>query len=251
MVNVEVTGAAPGNLHSTISATVVADTGALNSYNAALSKHFSEQPYRQLPASYYTLQNGGKVTIKQGQTSVTVGITFAGDKIDFFNNNVFKNALSLKLINAQGGNIAPSFSKALLVITAKNPYIGVYHAVGKTARTDIPNNPDANHSYDFDKPLTVVTPNTVQTFIPDVRDPIYLTVNTDNSVSINFLQGIPGPFFPEGEDDSGFISFSSLAPYSQNGVNKYDPATKTFTLNYQYYGGVGSVSETLTFIKNL
>jgi hypothetical protein len=247
-VQVNVMGAS-GNILSPISATIIPDTGALNIYSAARNIQFSgEQPYQQLPASFYTIQNGGKVTINPGQKSVIISITFTGNKIDFFNNNVFKNALSLKIINAKGATIDSSLSRTLLVINAKSPYQGLYQAIGKTARTDIPTNQSANHSYNTQKNFSVVTPVTLQTYMADVGDPIYLTVNTDNSVTINFLQNISGPYYPEGEN-SGVVSFSSLAPYSQNGINKYDPATKTFTLNYQYYGSVGSVSETLTFIK--
>ncbi|TWI95549.1 uncharacterized protein DUF4361 [Mucilaginibacter frigoritolerans] len=250
VVNLQINlSVSPSNLLSPVSATIVPDTGALNIYNAARATHFSgEQPYRQLPASLYTIQNGGKVTINPGQKSVTVGITFAGNKIDFFNNNVFKNALSLKIINAQGAKIDSSLSRIVLAIKAKSVYAGLYQAVGKAVRTDNPNDQYANYNYNTQKPLSVVTPVTVQTNMADVGDPIYLTINADNTVSINFLQGITGPFYADGEN-GGMVSFSSLGPYSQTGVNKYDPATKTFTLNYQYFGGIGSVSETLTFIK--
>jgi hypothetical protein len=238
-----------GNNSTPVSAIIVPDTSALNIYNAARATHFSgEQPYRQLSASFYTIQNGGKVTINPGQKSVTVSLVFAGDKIDFFNNNVFKNALSLKIINAQGATIDSSLSRIVIAIKAKSVYTGLYQAVGKAARTDNPTDQYANYSYNTQKPLSVITPVTLQTNMADVGDPIYLTVNADNSVSINFLQGVTGPFYADGQN-GGAVSFSSLGPYSQNGVNKYDPTTKTFTLNYQYFGGIGTVSETLTFIK--
>jgi Domain of unknown function (DUF1735)/Domain of unknown function (DUF4361) len=237
------------NNNAPVSATIVPDTSALNIYNAARASHFSgEQPYRQIPTSLYTIANGGKITINPGQKSVTVGITFAGNKMDFFNDNAFKNALSLKIINAQGATIDSSLNKIVIAIKAKSIYTGLYQAVGNAARTDQPNNKYLNYSYNIQKTLSVITPLTVQTNTADVGNPIYLTVNADNTVSINFLQDVTGPFYADGEN-GGSVSFSSLGPYSQNGVNKYDPATKTFTLNYQYFGGVATVSETLTFVK--
>jgi len=253
VMSLEVNLAVPSGIFSApVTATIVPDDGALDAYDEGVKTYFFPEPlYQQLPTSLYTLQNGGKVTINPGQKSVKIEINFAGDKIDFFNNNAFKNALSLKLINAQGATLDSALSRAVVIIAAKNPYAGNYHAVGKISRTDIPDNHDANHSYDIKiKPLTVVTPNTVQTEMPDSHDPIYLTVNPDNSVKINFLQGVAGPFFPFGTFPSLIVtSFSSVGPYSQNGVNKYDPSTKTFTLNYQYYGGIGNVSETLTLMN--
>jgi hypothetical protein len=253
VMSLEVNLAVPSGLFSApVSATIVPDAAALIAYNEGIKTYFFPEPlYQQLPASLYTLKNGGKVTINPGQKSVKIGVNFAGDKIDFFNNNAFKNALSLKLINAQGATLDSALSKAVVIIAAKNPYAGNYHAVGKTSRSDLPDNHDANHSYDIKmQPLTIVTPNTVQTEMPDSHDPIYLTVNPDNSVKINFLQGVPGPFFPFGTFPALIVtSFSSVGPYTQNGVNKYDPSTKTFTLNYQYYGGIGSVSETLTLMN--
>jgi hypothetical protein len=250
VVNVQLNlSASAGNSTTPVSATIVPDTSALNIYNTARASGFSlEQPYRQIPTSLYTIANGGKVTLNPGQKSVTVSITFAGDKIDFFNNNTFKNALSLKIINAQGATIDSSLNKIVIPIKAKSIYAGTYQAVGNAARTDLPNDQYLNYSYNTQKPLSVISPATVQTYMANVGDPIYLTVNADNSVSINFLQGIPGPYYADGVN-SGITFFTPIGPYSQNGVNKYDPATKTFTLNYQYFGGVATVSETLTFIK--
>jgi hypothetical protein len=89
-----------------------------------------------------------------------------------------------------------SLNEIIVVIAAKSAYVGNHHAVGEISRTDIPNNQDANHSFDTDVPLTMVTPNTAQTSVADETNPIYLTVNADNSVSINFLQNVPGPFYP-------------------------------------------------------
>jgi hypothetical protein len=258
MFDLEVTLSVPSNISSTVSATVVPDTGALNGYNAYQQKHAftppqgwtgrSFIPFRQLPASAYTLQNGGKVAISPGQTSITVRVNFAGDKIDFYNNNAFKNALSLKLTGANGATLTDGLSGALILIRAQSPYEGNYQTTG----TEVSSGVTKNYSFtQLQPPLTSVTPNTIlKQGFGSYSGLMYLTVNPDNSVSINFLVGIPGPFYVDGLGNNMiYPGAAPLVTYSQTGVNKYDPTTKTFTLNYQdYISNVIStnVTETLT-----
>jgi len=258
MFDLEVTLSVPSNINSPISATIVPDSGALSVYNAyQQQKSFPPQgwsgrsyiPFRQLSASYYTLQNGGKVTINPGQQSVTVRVSFAGDKIDFYNNNAFENALSLKLIAPNGATLVSSLSQALILIRPQSAYEGNYQTTG--AETEAGTSQTYSNNYDQ---LSSVTPNTVlkQTF-GSYGQLMYLTVNTDNSVSINFLVGVPAPFYIYGLSNAMiFFSTGPTQSFSQIGVNKYDPATKTFTLNYQLYLNkvlAQSVSETST-LKN-
>ena len=262
--NLEVTLSVPSNIAETasatsaISATIVPDTGALNSYNAYQQQHAftppqgwtgrSFIPFQQLPASAYTLQNGGKVTINPGQTSITIRVSFAGDKIDFYNNNAFKNALSLKLIGANGATLANGLSGALILIMAQSPYADNYQTTGTEVSSGVTNNYSNSQQQ---PPLTAVSPNTVlKEGFGSYSGLMYLTVNTDNSVSINFLVGVPGPFYFDGFSNNViYLGAAPLLSYTQTGVNKYDPTTKTFTLNYQdYISNVLStnVSETLT-----
>ena len=256
MFDLEVTLSVPSNMPSPVSATIVPDTGALNVYNAnQQQKAFPPQgwsgrsyiPFQQLPASDYTLQNGGKVTINPGQQSVTVRVSFAGDKIDFYNNNDFKNALSLKLVGANGATLANGLSEALILIRPQSAYEGNYQTTG----TEVSFGVTKNYSDNYDQ-LTSVTPNTVlkQTFGSNGQL-MYLTVNPDNSVSINFLVGVTAPFYIDGLSNAMiFFNTGPSQSFSQNGVNKYDPATKTFTLNYQLYVNnvlAQSVTEISTF----
>ncbi len=254
MLDMEVTLSAPLNIRSTVSATIVPDNTALNVFNAnQLKNAFTAPqgwtgrtyiPYQQLPASDYTLQNGGKVTINPGQKSVTVRVSFAGDKIDFYNKNIFKDALSLKLTGVNGATLTDSLSEALIIIKPQSAYAGNYKATGTESFSTAGGN-----NFNTSENLTSVTPNTVlkQSF-GSYSGFCYLTVNPDNSVSINFLKGVEGPFYVDGLDNNILFATADAESYSQFGVNKYDPVTKTFTLNYKYqYPSVtGSFSETLT-----
>ncbi len=119
-----------------------------------------------------------------------------------------------------------SLDTILVTLGVKNIYDGVYHASGTFVRVGVD-----QRTIDEDKTLGTVDANTVSSTAADIGEPITLRVNADNSVTVTFvgasLTDLPGPF-------------------TQDGVNVYDPATKTFTLHYQYRGGARTTEETLT-----
>ncbi|MCO5946043.1 BT_3044 domain-containing protein [Mucilaginibacter flavidus] len=119
-----------------------------------------------------------------------------------------------------------SLDTILVTLGVKNIYDGVYHASGTFVRVGLD-----QRTIDEDKTLGTVDANTVSSTAADIGEPITLRVNADNSVTVTFvgasLTDLPGPF-------------------TQDGVNVYDPATKTFTLHYQYRGGARTTEETLT-----
>lgn len=121
----------------------------------------------------------------------------------------------------------------LVTLGVKNIYDGVYHAAGTFTRYSDPSTVLDSRTIDEDKTLGTVDANTVSSTVADLGsgDPITLRVNADNTVTVTFvgtsLSNLPGPF-------------------TQVGDNFYDPATKTFTLHYQYRGGLRTTEETLT-----
>jgi hypothetical protein len=149
-----------------------------------------------------------------------------------------KYAVLLAISNAGGfakGHAADGTSLDTILVTlgVKNIYDGVYHAAGLFTRLNADLSQIDQRVINEDKTLGTVDAATVSSTVGDLGsgDPVNLTVNADNTVTVTFVGG----------------SLSALpAPYTQVGVNVYDPATKTFTLHYQYRGGLRTTEETLT-----
>jgi hypothetical protein len=120
-----------------------------------------------------------------------------------------------------------SLDTIVAVLGVKNIYDGVYSSTGSFVRVGLD-----SRTWTLTKTLGTVNINTVQSSVADLGtgDPLNLTVNADNTVTVTFVGG----------------SLDNLpSPYTQVGTNTYDPATKTFTLTYQYRGMLRNATETL------
>ncbi|WP_428327729.1 BT_3044 domain-containing protein [Mucilaginibacter sp.] len=108
------------------------------------------------------------------------------------------------------------------VLGVKNIYDGDYSATGSISFP----NPASNRSWAArDKPLTTINATTSETEAADLGGNgyyMYLTVNADNTVTVT-----PAPTSPN-------------QTIQNNGDCTYNPATKTFNLNYKYIGGTGN-----------
>jgi len=116
-------------LKSPVTLTISIDQNALDSFNAvnaALPNPIP--PFVMMNSSLYTIANGGNVTINPGQQIVSVKISFAGDKIDFTQ----QNALAFQITNLKGATLATNLSTAILEVVQKNPYDGIYDLHIKT-----------------------------------------------------------------------------------------------------------------------
>lgn len=213
-LGVEVTlSVASLTLSSPVTLTVVPYKAGLDSFNTANSS-----AYVQMDPSLYTLQNGGKITINPGQQIVSMRINFGGDKIDFTK----KNAIGLQITNAQGATIATNLSTAIVIVSLKSPYEGSYHATGFRIHPVL-----GTFTFDYHVYMATVDANTIVGGAEaDLQTDLQIHVNPDNSVT---------------------LTSSAYPPFLQAGkVNKYDPATKTFTLNYYYNSGAPRlITETL------
>lgn len=192
------------------------DPAALNQYNTEQSTH-----YDLIPSNLYSMP--ASVVIPRGQRTVTVDLKLKSNSFDFSKNYV----LPIQIQSASTGTVSGNFGTILLNVNAKNNYDGTYRSTGYFTH------PTASSSRAIDKDKTLATVNfsTVVTEFADLGGSgwlMWLTVNADNTVTIT----------PKGSTASGVI---------QEGVNKYDPSTKTFTLNYKYSGSGGFrvVTETI------
>lgn len=205
--SVEVTlSVASITLNSPVTLTVVPYSAGLDSFNAAQTPVVA---YKQLDPSLYTVQDAGKITINPGQQFVSFRVNFAGDKVDFTK----KNGLAFKINDAQGATIASNLNTAVILLTLRSVFQGNYHVSGIRVHPTLGPFP-----FDYDADLNTVNATTVTgNILADLGEGLTITINPDNSL---VLVGESRAVFPQAGK-----------------VNKYDPATKTITLNYFYNTG--------------
>jgi hypothetical protein len=189
----------------TVTLSVVPYKAGLDSFNTA-----NGTSYVQMDPSLYTLQNGGNVTVSPGQQYVTIRINLAGNKIDFTK----KNGIGLQITNAQGANIASNLNTAIVLIALKSKYEGNYHVFGTRIHPVL-----GPFTFDYIAYMSTVDGITIDGAADaDLQTDLQIHVNPDNSVTL-----------------------SSSSPYysglQAGKENDYNPATKTFVLNYFYNTG--------------
>jgi hypothetical protein len=183
-------------LKSAVSATLVADDALVTSSG-----------YNVLPTADYSIPNNGAITWAPGQQYVTVHIKFAGQNIDFTQNYAF----ALKITAANGAVIASNLDEALVTIVLKSIYAGNYHASGVRIHPVLGTIP-----FDYKVEMNTVNKTTIDgNALADLTADLQLQVNPDNTVIVT-------------------SAAQTTTANTVGAVNKYDPATKTFTLNYQY-----------------
>lgn len=193
---------------------------AITAYNDA-----NDTEFELLPASLYTIGGSGVSANANGNLtfSFTNGefqkfftIKLNGSKWDLTK----KYAVAYKITNADGLTVhAASKDTLLAFFSVKNKYDGEYHSTGVFHH---PVNGD--RTIDRDKTLTTAGPTSVTTEIGDIGGSMTLTINeATNDVTVSGNVSATQPLIP----------VSGL-------TNTYDPATKTFHLNYQYQGSGGN-----------
>jgi hypothetical protein len=217
-LNVVLNLASPNKLGSDVSVTLGADPEALTAFNEAQAEA-GEKEYELLPAETYTLPSS--VVIKAGERESVATIKVNTSLIDLSKSYL----LPVSITDAQGAIVSGNFKTVLKSIAVKNQYDGEYHASG------VFNHPTAGpRDIDQDKTLSTIDGNTVETDFADLGPAwkMWLRVNADNSVTLIPKAGANPATVP-------------------NGLNTYDPATKTFTLNYKYAGAGGDrvINETI------
>ena len=187
-----------------------------------------------MPASMYTFSagqsgitptnTGYSITLNSGEFVKELYVDIDGSK---WTDISIKYAFAYTLGTAEGTKNMSSQSSIVSFFGIQNIYQGTYSAVG------IFSHPTAGpRDIAKDKDLVTVNETTSETEFGDLGTSGYLMwlqVNPDNSVTV----------IPKG---------ATPATMQMSGVNKYDPATKSFTLNYLYPGAGGNrvITEVLT-----
>ena len=221
--NVNLSG--PQTLGQDVTVNLAVDPALLAKYNAD-----NKTAYTLLPATFYQFTTTA-TTIKAGQRLAPVALTFSSgaDKIpDPVAYNEANYALPVRITGASNNvGVSSNYGYKLILLKLKNQYDGTYAATGTFIH---PVNGARN--INLEKALQTIDLRTVLTDFADLGGSSWqmlLTVNADNTVKLT----------PTG---------SASKATTQVGINKYDPATRTYTLNYKYPGGGGDrvISETLT-----
>ena len=203
-------------------------SAAVAELNADKSIISSYVPYVELPGSLYTISTP-TVTIASGQRTASVKVLFKTANFDFSK----KYALPISVTSTNYGGVSKNFGTVLLNVSAKNAYDGIYamQTGSFVQRYTNPTTPTVNDALNGS---TAGNPN------------VTLTTVGANTVEITNLRWAGGASTVAGIDNlrltvdpaTNLVTMSSLGtPNLANvpgSVNKYDPATKTFTLNFDW-----------------
>ncbi|MEA5138327.1 BT_3044 domain-containing protein [Arcicella rigui] len=177
-----------------------------------------DDPYVALPTSAYTFVNP---VIKAGTRDADFTVKVKLPKtLDLSKEYV----IPVGITDASGVKISSNLGfMNIFVGGTPNQYDGTYQSTGYFSH------PSAPRAINREKHLATIDKNTSETEFADLGYIMWLKVNKDNTVTI----------IPKG------AAADLAGPFEQTGVNKYDPATKTFTLNYQYNVGTRVITETI------
>ena len=200
-------------LNKPVTVTVRLDTAAIRAYNRANSETFE-----RLPDSLFTITGQGitktgpltyQIALAPGEFANDFQISLSGSKWDLSR----KYAAPFIIEDPGGLTVSSEMNKLTTLISIKNKYDGTYQATGVFHH---PTAGDRNISEL--KALVTAGPNSVRAPLGDLGSAGYymiLTVNPDNTVT---------------------ITPSGITPNIDQrwGPNYYNPATRTFVLNYSY-----------------
>lgn len=183
----------------------------------------------ELPTSLYTLPNGLVVTIPKGSKDGILQLSINPSQLD--PSKVYALGLSIASVDKPGYLVSGNYNSLVSRVNAKNPYDGIYSSV-------------AGNIQRYTNPTTPTTDalNGSMAGNPDVQ---LVTINA-NTVEITNLQWANSGGGMAGIDNlratidpvTNEVTMLALGNATLRNiastVNKYDPATKTFTLNFEW-----------------
>ena len=220
--------AAPEPASEDINVTLVKNDALVTAYNSA-----NGTTYTVPSASQFSVLNANNVvTIPKGSYTGYLRLKF---KPSNFLGGDYAIGYSIGSVDKQGYTISSNLKNGIVAITIKNKYHGNYHANGYFYH---PSAPRAINNLAV--PVQTVNANTSVTYLGDLGNLIYLTVDpATNKVTISDAGTPPGvsPTAVLTSLPGGYTPFAGSNPSIYN--NTYDPATKTFYLRYGYMGASG------------
>jgi len=178
----------------------------------------------------FTLVDDGVVTIKAGTEVGYLKVKLVPS--DYFGDVSYAFAYKIASVQEGGYTISGNHNHGIIAILPKNAYDGIYHETGTLVRQGNPVN-----NLDTDTHLATVNTTTVWAYagfpvFQNTTLSYYATINNDNTVTITADPHAGVVIYPIAAD-------SNPGSGSDAHENSYDPATKTFYLNYEYLNGSG------------
>ncbi|MFV0604743.1 MAG: DUF1735 domain-containing protein [Niabella sp.] len=215
-----------------ITVTVAVDAALLSSYNTVKSTNVT-----LLPSTTYSLPL--TAVIKKGTRTILLPIDFKVDQIS----PTGSFALPLQISDASGEIISKNFGRIIISVTPKNIYDGSYKVVsGEVIRYTNPTTPanDALSGSMAGNPNVTLT--TVGAYTVELGN-MRWAGGTSGIGGINNLRATVDPA-------TNLVTMAAIGNATlaniPGAINKYDPATKTFTLNFDW-----NQTSTKREIKNL
>lgn len=193
----------------------------IDEYNTATGNHFE-----MLGAASYTL-SATQVIIKAGTSKATFNVALKPSTFSFSISQV----LPLTITSVSSGVISGNFGTILLGVAPKNAWDGIYAVTaGNIQRYTAPGVPTVNDGLNGS---VVGNPDIVFTSLNSTTSAFSnLTWHGGGGIGgIDNLQAVVDPA-------TNLVTMKALGNTSlrniPGSVNKYDPATKTFTLNFEW-----------------
>jgi len=218
----------PNDNDEDINLEIAVDPGALIEYNKQMNDELHGTVYDMMPEANYSLTTTS-VTIPAGETKVTIPVTFFPENFDFSKNY----ALPIRIVSASRGVLSAHYSVALLAVGVRNSYDGIYDVLDGGIIRLVGGVPDVVLGGDYVDGLTMDL-TTLASNVVGI-EPIWkdgsgvggvvgttLTINGDNSVTV------------KSSTNPGVVNTPAKP-------NTYDPATRTFVLNFWWSAGTREV----------
>lgn len=210
---------------------LTADSSIVNQYNEE-----QHTDYVPLTASQFT--GVAQITIPQGQRSAIATFQLKPDQFDL----ALNSALGVRITGASSGVVSGNFGTSIYSVAVKNTYDGLYSYSGTTIRNSATGPDPALSGFNAEFPvreLVTTGANTV-TIVP-------LWANATGIAGIN---GTIATIDPTTNLVTMSASGNATLKNTVGATNKYDPATKTFILAFDWgvTPNTRSVTMTLTYI---
>ena len=224
----------PNSNDSDIELTLAVDPTALDEYNTQMTAGLNGgaplggATYELMPEANYDL-DATTVTIPKGEKKVTISISLYPDQFDLSKSYV----IPLRIATASEGVLSAHFSVALLAVVVKNIYDGIYEITDGSITRNSASGPDLVLGGDYigglEMPLTTIN-GTTSGIVPLWKDGSGVGGVAGTQVAVNQTTN----------DVTVTSSTNALLKNTPGQINHYDPATKTFVLNFDWGSGANT-----------
>lgn len=217
----------PNSNNSDIELTLAVDPTALDEYNTQMktglngAAPLNGSTYDLMPEANYDLDQT-TVTIPKGEKKVAISISLYPDQFDLSKSYV----IPLRIASSSKGVLSAHYSVALLAVVVKNIYDGVYEITDGGIIRNSGSGPDLVLGGDYIEGLEMdlVTINGTNSGItPLWKDGSGVGGVAGTQISVNPTT-----------NDVTVTSSNATLKNTVGEINHYDPATKTFVLNFDW-----------------